>query len=86
MSAAHSEAAMMTAEEATAWLREVGGELYRTPPSYGDGRAWVAVVRTPDANAKRGKLIVALGESAQEATAAASEQWHHLWMKQSVLH
>ena len=86
MSEAHPEAAMMTAEEATAWLREVGGELYRTPPSYGDGRGWAAVVRTPDVNTMRVKLIVALGEIAQEATAAASERWHHLWMKRSVLH
>ena len=76
----------MTAEEASAWLRDVGGELYRTPPSPGDGHAWVAVVRSPEVPGRRGQLIVALGESMQEATATAACQWHELWRGLSAIH
>lgn len=86
MSESHPDTATMTADEAAAWLREVGGELYRTPPNYGDGQAWVAVVRPSDAGGRRGPLIVALGGSMQEATAAAAHQWHQLWRKLSAVH
>jgi hypothetical protein len=46
----------------------------------------VAVVRVPDTNARRGKLIVALGGSAEEATTAAEGQWQELWTDISKLH
>jgi len=80
------EMARMTADEATEWLRDVGGELYRTPPSHGDGQAWVAVVRSPEVPGRRGQLIVALGKSMREATVAAAHQWHDLWQNLSAIH
>ena len=86
VSEAHADAELMTADEAAAWLRQVGGELYRTPPSYGEGQAWVAVVRPPNANGRRGPLIVALGGSVLEATSAAAEQWRQLWQRLSAIH
>jgi hypothetical protein len=86
VSEAHPDTEPMTADEAAAWLRQVGGELYRTPPSYGEGQAWVAVVRSPGAGGRRGPLIVALGASVLEATAAAAEQWRQLWRRLSAIH
>lgn len=80
------EMATMTADEAADWLRDVGGELYRTPPSYGDGQAWVAVVRSPDVPGRRGQLIVALGHSMKQATVAAAHQWHEVWRNLSAIH
>jgi hypothetical protein len=86
VSEAHPYAEMMTADEAAAWLRQVGGELYRTPRSFSEGQAWVAVVRPPGAGGRRGPLIVALGGSVLEATAAAAEQWRQLWQQLSAIH
>jgi hypothetical protein len=86
VSEVHPDTAAMTAKEAASWLRQVGGELYRTPPSYGDGQAWVAVVRSPGAGGRRGQLIIALGGSVQEATAAAAQQWQQLWQRLSAIH
>ncbi len=86
VSEAHPEVELMTADEAAAWLRQVGGELYRTPRSYGEGEAWVAVVRPPAVGARRGPLIVALGGNVLEATTAAAEQWHQLWRRLSAVH
>ena len=69
----------MTAEQAMHWLQQVGGELYQSPHT-GEGRtAWVAVVRTPRLSERRGKLIIALGATMLEATAAAEDQWQKLW-------
>jgi hypothetical protein len=69
----------MTAEQAMHWLQQVGGELYQSPHT-GEGRtAWVAVVRTPRLDEKRGKLIIALGATMLEATTAAEAQWQQLW-------
>ncbi len=48
--------------------------------------AWVAVVRVPGNGAKKSKLIVALGGSAEEATIAAEGQWQKLWTDISRLH
>ncbi len=74
----------MTLEQAVSWLRQVGGELYQSP---GKGNtAWVAVVRTPPLATRRGKLIIALGSSMQEATAAAESQWQKLWQDLDPAH
>ena len=86
MSQVHADVELTTAGEAAAWLRQVGGELYRTPPSYGAGQAWVAVVRPPGANGRGGWLIVALGGSVLEATSAAAEQWRQIWQRLSAVH
>ena len=65
----------MTPEEAEHWLRQVEGKLFRTPPRNGRQNAWVAVVETPRNGGRRGRLIVALGGSMEEATDAAEHQW-----------
>jgi hypothetical protein len=71
----------MTPEQAVNWLLQVGGELYQSRHA-GEGRtAWVAVVRTPRLSERRGKLIIALGSSMLEATAAAEDQWQKLWQE-----
>jgi hypothetical protein len=46
----------------------------------------VAVVRTPREGTRRGKLIIALGESMEEATSAAEDQWQRLWVRQGPAH
>ena len=69
----------MGTEEALAWLHEVEGQLYRSGPDGGGRRAWVAVVRTPGPPGRRGKLIVALGDSLEEAAGTALEHWQRLW-------
>ncbi len=46
----------------------------------------MAVVRVPATGARKGKLIVALGGSAEEATTAAEGQWQELWTDISKLH
>jgi len=69
----------MNSEEALSWLRQVKGQLYRNKPHTSGKKAWVAVVRTPQEGARKGKLIIALGDSMEEATAAAEGQWQRLW-------
>ncbi|MGH0028156.1 MAG: hypothetical protein ACQGVC_00065 [Myxococcota bacterium] len=81
----------MTAEEAVDWLREVDGELYRTRPNRRGREAWVAVVRAPDAPAPapgraKGRLIVALGETLQEAATAAASEWREVFRGVGPLH
>jgi hypothetical protein len=76
----------MCTEEAIRWLREVEASLYRSGPD-ADGRsAWVAVVRTPGAPGQRGKLIVALGASLEEAADTALEHWQRLWRALGPIH
>ena len=62
-----------------AWLREVEGSLYRSGPDASGRSAWVAVVPTPGRPGTRGKLIIALGDTLEEATASAEQQWQRLW-------
>lgn len=76
----------MTPEEAVAWLRSVDGELYRAPGGRGAARAWVAVVRTPAEDARKGKLIVALGETALDAASAAACEWRRVGSRAGRLH
>jgi hypothetical protein len=71
----------MTQEQAVSWLQQVGGALYRAPHTEGGRSAWVAVVRTPVRGARRGKLIIALGATLQEAAAAAEGQWQKVWQE-----
>jgi len=61
------------------WLQQVGGALYHSRHSVRGHTAWVAVVRTPWMGGRRGKLIIALGSTLQEAAAAAEQQWQKLW-------
>ena len=69
----------MTADQALSWLQQVGGELYHSRKAEPGNTAWVAVVRTPSMGGRRGKLIIALGSSMQEAASAAEDQWQRLW-------
>jgi hypothetical protein len=76
----------MTQEHAMNWLRQVGGQLYRSPHAGAGPTAWVAVVRTPAGPIGRGKLIVALGATLQEAAMAAENQWQKLWQDKHGAH
>jgi len=76
----------MTNSEALTWLQEVDGRLYRTKKKSAKPDAWVAVVRVPRTGARAGKLIIALGESAGEATSAAEDTWRTLWNDLSNMH
>jgi hypothetical protein len=76
----------MDSREAIGWLREVDGQLYRNGRHPSGRRAWVAVVRTPGAGATRGKLIIALGSTMEEAASAAHRQWQVVWQRLSTLH
>lgn len=76
----------MTQEQAVSWLQQVGGALYHSRHAEEGRTAWVAVVRTPWTGARRGKLIIALGSTLQEATAAAADQWQKLWQDLGEMH
>jgi hypothetical protein len=76
----------MDTREAIGWLREVDGQLYRNGQHASGKRAWVAVVRTPRAGVARGKLIIALGSTMEEAANAARRQWQVVWQGLSNLH
>lgn len=77
----------MTPEQAVSWLRDVDGELYRTRPGRSGREAWVAVVRSPArATCDAGQLIVALGETLQEAASAAAHQWRDAFQEVGTLH
>ena len=76
----------MTNIEALNWLLQVDGRLFQTKAKSAKADAWVAVVRVPGTGARKGKLIVALGGSAEEATTAAEGQWQILWKDISKLH
>lgn len=76
----------MTRDEAVEWLTAVDGQLYRSSLTHNKPESWVAVVRTPGNLTEKAKLIIALGETMQEATAAALSQWHEQWSKLSNTH
>ena len=69
----------MSPDEAVAWLRSVRGQLYRNNRHPSGRNTWVAVVRTPREGLRNGKLIVALGETIEEAACAAEGRWRAIW-------
>jgi hypothetical protein len=73
-------------DEAVAWLREVGGRLYRSGPDAAGRSAWVAVVRAPGPVGTPGKLVIAFGDTLAEAATAAEEQWRELWTALGPIH
>lgn len=81
-----TDAETMTEAEALTWLKQVGGVAYHNQRDADGENAWVAVVRTPTANGKNSKIIMAFGESLELATEAAEEQWHQLWTGLSQVH
>ena len=76
----------MTYDQALTWLLQVDGRLYYANPKERKPNSWVAVVRVPADGASAGKLIIATGESAEQATAAAEEKWQTLWDGLSTMH
>ena len=76
----------MTRDEALDWIQQVDGRLYQNPKKADQHDEWVAVIRTPQSGPVRNKVIVAIGSSLQQATAAAEEEWSQLWQKLSRLH
>jgi len=76
----------MTPIEALSWLVQVDGRLFQAKAKSAKPDAWVAVVPVPGTGAKTGKLIIALGGTAEEATEAAEGQWQKLWKDISRLH
>ena len=76
----------MTNDEAMTWLLEVDGHLYHAKSESEKADSWVAVVRVPAAGTRSGKLIIALGGSAGEATVAAEGKWQTLWEDLSNMH
>jgi len=76
----------MTREEAVEWLTEVDGQLYKSSLLENKPESWVAVVRTPRNGTEKARLIIALGGTLQEATAAAESQWRKQWSRLSSTH
>ena len=68
------------------WLREVEGRLFRSGPDELGRSAWVAVVRAPGRAPVRGKLIIAMGDTLEQAATAAETQWQLLWSALGPLH
>ena len=80
---AASPQAGLSAAQAIEWLREVEGELFRTPPNRTGREAWVAVVRVSAPLAKRRPMIIGLGDTFEEAVNAAAAQWHELLQRET---
>ncbi len=76
----------MTNQQALAWIKQVGGVVYHNKKSEEPDNAWVAVVRTPHAGGKPGKLILAFGETLENAAGAAEAQWDEIWSDLSLVH
>lgn len=76
----------MTREQAIDWLRQVEGEVYRAALETGELSGWVAVVRVPRGGRLDGKIIIALGDTIEEAAAAAEGQWQVVWELISEIH
>ena len=74
----------MTSEQALGWIKQVGGVVYHNKKADEPDNAWVAVVRTPGAVGQAGKLILAFGETLEEATGAAEAQWDTIWSDLSL--
>lgn len=77
---------MMTREEADSWIEQVKGQRLRNPNDADGSKAWVVIVRTPGLGPRSGKLIVAFGDSLEDATAAAEERWQEIWETFGPLH
>jgi len=75
----------MTSDEAADWLRQVDGTVFRARQTDDDER-FVAMVRTPRVAGRNGKIILAFGESYEEAARAAEEQWQSIWRTISTTH
>ena len=80
------ETVLTDEQDALRWLKQVDGTVYHNRNDADGENAWVAVVRTPAANGRTGKIILAFGESIQEAAGAAESEWNTLWSNMSAQH
>jgi hypothetical protein len=80
------ESILANEQDALRWLKQVDGTVYHNRNDADGDNAWVAVVHTPAANGKTGKIILAFGESIQEAAGAAESEWNTLWWGLSAQH
>jgi len=76
----------MTREEALDWIQQVDGRLYQNPKKTDQHDEWVAVIRTPPAIQKRGKVIIGIGSTLQQATQIAEQEWNELFEELSGVH
>lgn len=76
----------MSTAEARSWIDQVDGVVYHNEESEEVENTWVAVVRTPAGAGRVGKVILAFGESPEEATGAAEAQWDEIWEALSSVH
>ncbi len=76
----------MTPEQALDWLKQVDGVIFHNREEIDHENSWVAVVRTPAAGPKAGRIILAFGESLEEAAGAAEAQWEQIWDGLSSVH
>lgn len=81
-----NESLLQSEQAALRWLKQVDGTVYHNRNQADDENAYVAVVRTPSANGQVGKIILAFGETVQEAAGAAEAQWESLWRELSSNH
>lgn len=73
-------------QAALRWLVQVDGVVYHNRNHGDDENAFVAVVNTPAAIGQVGKVILAFGETIQEAAGVAEEEWNNLWSTLSANH
>ena len=76
----------MTPEEALGWIKQVNGVIYHNKDEIDADNTWVAVVRTPSAGPKVGRIILAFGESLDAAAGAAEAQWDQIWDGLTSIH
>jgi len=80
------EKILSSEQHALRWLEQVAGTVYHNRQDLECEKAWVAVVRTPAAHGNAGKIIMAFGETIEEAAGAAEEEWNSLWSGLSATH
>jgi hypothetical protein len=76
----------MTRDEALDWIHQVDGRLYQNPKKLDQHDAWVAVIRTPPSIRKRGKVIIGIGSTLQQAAGVAEQEWNELFSELSGVH
>ncbi|MBW2289251.1 MAG: hypothetical protein JRG80_18850 [Deltaproteobacteria bacterium] len=76
----------MTREEALDWIQQVDGRLYQNPKKTNEHDEWVAVIQTPPAIRRRGKVIIGIGNTLQQATTIAEQEWNDLFDELSGIH
>ncbi len=76
----------MTEREAVGWLDQVGATVLHHRGKEGSSRAWVAVICTPAALGRRGKIILSFGASIEAVAADAEMRWDEIWGDLGSIH